>query len=50
MLRRFLIPPLLAADRLTAARVATVLAAIKGHRMAKAALEMAVLDAETPRT
>ena len=47
MLRRFLIPPLLAADRLTAARVGPLLAAIKGHRMAKAALEMAVLDAET---
>ena len=47
VLRLFLIPPLLAADRLTAARVGPLLAAIKGHRMAKAALEMAVLDAET---
>jgi O-succinylbenzoate synthase len=46
VLRQFLIPPLLAADRLTAARVATLLEAIKGHRMAKAAMEMAVLDAE----
>ena len=47
VLRLFLIPPLLAAERLTAARVEPLLAAIKGHRMAKAALEMAVLDAET---
>ena len=47
VLRLFLIPPLLTAERLTAARVEPLLAAIKGHRMAKAALEMAVLDAET---
>ena len=36
VLRRFLIPPLLAAERLTAARVGPLLAPIKGHRMAKA--------------
>lgn len=46
VLRRFLIPALLAADGLTAHRVAEVLRPFKGHRMAKAALEMAVLDAE----
>ncbi|HEV8065318.1 MAG TPA: o-succinylbenzoate synthase [Acidimicrobiales bacterium] len=41
-----LVPRLLLAGDLTAASVATVLQEIKGHRMAKAALEMAVLDAE----
>ena len=44
-LRRFLIPAI-SADGLTAARVARDLAPFKGHQMAKAALEMAVLDAE----
>ncbi len=46
VLRRHLVPRLVAAEGLTAARVATVLHPVKGHRMAKAALETAVLDAE----
>jgi O-succinylbenzoate synthase len=46
VLRRFLIPALADADRLDAGSVATVLAPFQGHRMAKAALEMGVLDAE----
>ncbi|HEY2300105.1 MAG TPA: o-succinylbenzoate synthase [Jatrophihabitans sp.] len=46
VLRRFMIPALAARDRLDANAVAHVLAPIKGHRMAKAALELAVLDAE----
>ncbi len=46
VLRRFLVPRLVAAGSVEAPRVAEVLAPIKGHRMAKAALEMAVLDAE----
>ncbi|MGW6601015.1 o-succinylbenzoate synthase [Streptomyces sp. NPDC055036] len=46
VLRNFLIPAVLAADGVTAHRVAPLLAGYKGHRMAKAALEMAVLDAE----
>jgi o-succinylbenzoate synthase len=46
VMRRFLVPPLLAADRLDAQQVAPLLASVKGHRMAKAALEMAVLDAQ----
>ena len=50
VLRRFLLPELAAsADRLDrhgAHAVASVLRKFKGHRMAKAALEMAVLDAE----
>ncbi|MBY8343398.1 o-succinylbenzoate synthase [Streptomyces spinosirectus] len=46
MLRRFLIPALARADRLDAGSVATALAPFQGHRMAKAALEMGVLDAE----
>ena len=45
-IRRFLVPALAAADRLTAPDVAAVLERFKGHRMAKAALELAVLDAE----
>lgn len=45
VLRRFLIPRL-GAGPLTAAQVAHRLAPVKGHPMAKAALEMAVLDAE----
>jgi O-succinylbenzoate synthase len=44
--RRFLLPRLFAADDLTAGRVAPLLAPVKGHPMAKAAVEMAVLDAE----
>lgn len=46
VLRRFLIPELAASERLDANAVATVLTPFRGHRMAKAALEMAVLDAE----
>jgi o-succinylbenzoate synthase len=49
VLRRYLVPALLAAGSagpVDAPRVAEVLAPFKGHRMAKAALETAVLDAE----
>ena len=46
VLRTHLVPRLAAAPSLTAARVAEVLHPVKGHRMAKAALETAVLDAE----
>jgi O-succinylbenzoate synthase len=45
-----LVPRLAAAAPLTASRVATLLAPVKGHRMAKGALEMAVLDAELRAT
>ena len=44
--RRFLLPRLFAAGDVTAGQVSTLLSAIKGHPMAKAAVEMAVLDAE----
>ncbi|MFE4494931.1 o-succinylbenzoate synthase [Streptomyces niveus] len=46
VLLRHLVPPLLSAESVTAAAVAPLLAGVKGHRMAKAALETAVLDAE----
>jgi len=52
VLRRFFLPALgstagqAALARSGAAAVATVLSPFKGHRMAKAAIEMAVLDAE----
>lgn len=46
VLRRFLIPALAAAGPLDAHAVASTLLPFKGHRMAKAALEMGVLDAE----
>ena len=46
VLRRFLIPRLAAAPDLDAVAVAPALAPVKGHWMAKTALEMAVLDAE----
>ncbi len=52
VLRRFFLPALASAegqaalDRSGAAAVATVLHPYKGHRMAKAAIEMALLDAE----
>jgi o-succinylbenzoate synthase len=46
VLRRFLVPALAACESLDAVAVGRVLAPFKGHRMAKAALEMAVLDAE----
>ncbi|MFE4668812.1 o-succinylbenzoate synthase [Streptomyces sp. NPDC056716] len=44
VLRRFLIPAL--PDHITAGTVATALEPFKGHRMAKAALESALLDAQ----
>jgi O-succinylbenzoate synthase len=46
VLRRYLIPALAAVERLDANQVAPALRPFKGHRMAKAALETAVLDAE----
>ncbi|MFJ1562068.1 o-succinylbenzoate synthase [Streptomyces mirabilis] len=46
VLRRFLVPALASCDRLDAPAVAPALAAFRGHPMAKAALEMGVLDAE----
>jgi O-succinylbenzoate synthase len=46
VLRRFLVPRLARQSRLTAAAVAPALSMVKGHRMAKAALESAILDAE----
>lgn len=45
VMRRFFIPAL-AGNQLEATQVATRLHKFKGHQMAKAALEMAVLDAE----
>src|SRR4051794_22149653 len=46
VVRRFLVPRLFAAGELSAGRVGSLLEPIKGHPMAKAAVEMAVLDAE----
>ncbi|MGH1565766.1 o-succinylbenzoate synthase [Mumia sp. DW29H23] len=46
VLQRFLVPALGQVEDLDAPAVAPTLAPFKGHRMAKAALEMAVLDAE----
>jgi O-succinylbenzoate synthase len=46
VIREFLGPRLLAVPDLDAAAVAPLLAPVKGHPMAKAAVEMAVLDAE----
>ncbi|HVU72025.1 MAG TPA: o-succinylbenzoate synthase [Mycobacteriales bacterium] len=46
VIERYLAPALLAGPDVSAARVASVLAPFKGQRMAKAALETAVLDAE----
>jgi len=45
-MRRFFVPRLTEQSELTAAGVAPLLREFKGHRMAKSALEMAVLDAE----
>jgi len=45
-LRRWIVPRLLGASDLSAEAVPGLLADLKGHRMAKAAIEMAVLDAE----
>jgi O-succinylbenzoate synthase len=50
VLRDHLVPALLAAPDVTAEAVAGVLAWVRGHRMAKAALEAAVLDAELRST
>ncbi len=46
VLRRFLIPAVASLANPTAARVEVSLSVIKGHRMAKAALQTALLDAE----
>ncbi len=46
VMERHLLPRLLARERLTAAELAGVLAPVRGHPMAKAALEMAWLDLE----
>ena len=46
VLRHHLVPRLAGAQGLTAARVGPLLHPVKGHRMAKAAVETAVLDAE----
>jgi O-succinylbenzoate synthase len=46
VLTKLFVPALLAAGEVTAGEVVPLLSAFKGHRMAKAALELAVLDAE----
>src|SRR5262245_10445340 len=46
VIRDLLLPMLFRASTQTADRVGPTLAPVRGHRMAKAALEMAVLDAE----
>lgn len=46
VIRTYLIPRLRAYPRLSSGLVAPALAGVKGHPMAKAAIEMAVLDAE----
>src|SRR4051812_35992952 len=46
VLRRFLVPALAARSDVSAGEVAEALAPVKGHHMAKAVLETAVLDAE----
>ena len=46
VMRKHLLPRLLTQPDITADDVASALAAVKGHPMAKAALELAVLDAE----
>ena len=46
VIRHHLLPRLFEAPELEAARVSEILRPVKGHRMAKAAIEMAVLDAE----
>lgn len=46
VIRRFMLPRIAAGRCTSGAMVAPLLAALKGHRMAKAAVEMAVLDAE----
>jgi O-succinylbenzoate synthase len=46
VIRAHLLPRLLARPEVSADEVAPALAAVNGHRMAKAAVEMAILDAE----
>jgi o-succinylbenzoate synthase len=46
VIKEFLLPRLWPLPRVSAHRVGPALAPVKGHRMAKAALELAVLDAE----
>jgi o-succinylbenzoate synthase len=46
VIRRHLLPRLFAHGDVAAADVSTVLAPVRGHPMAKAAVEMAILDAE----
>ncbi|MFO7689375.1 MAG: o-succinylbenzoate synthase [Cryobacterium sp.] len=46
VIRHYLAPALLAAERVSAERLAGLLDFVVGHRMAKAALEAAVLDAQ----
>ena len=46
LIRGFLAPMVLAAGDVTASQVAKILEPIKGHPMAKAAVEMGILDAE----
>jgi O-succinylbenzoate synthase len=46
VVRHHLLPRLFAVDDISGADVATLLEPVKGHRMAKAALETAILDAE----
>lgn len=46
VMRTFLLPRLVSIPTLSAEGVAEALAAVSGHRMSKAALEMAVLDAQ----
>ncbi len=50
VLRHHLIPALFSAGDVSAGRVSNLLAGVRGHPMAKAALEMAVLDAELRAT
>src|SRR5436190_8358677 len=46
VVRNYLAPRLFALEEISANHVAPALAAVRGHRMAKAALEIAILDAE----
>lgn len=46
VLTRYLVPAVLAQDHVTAAHVAGLVEGFVGHRIAKAALELAVLDAQ----
>ena len=50
VLRRFLAPRVLAAPAVTANGLGALTASVQGHAMAKAALELAVLDAELRAT